>query len=90
MQGVEAQRQEARERKEKWEAEELRGFALARANQTGADPVPRRARACLLCVLCLRCRRACTFLPTPCRYRTAEDVGTAVVLHERSGGRRGD
>lgn len=36
MQGVEAQRLEARERKEKWEAEELRGFALARANQTGA------------------------------------------------------
>lgn len=36
MQGVEAQRLEARERKDKWEAEELRGFALARANQTGA------------------------------------------------------
>lgn len=36
LQGVEAQRLEARERKEQWEAEELRGFALARANQTGA------------------------------------------------------
>lgn len=36
LQGVEAQRLEARQRKEKWEEEELRGFALARANQTGA------------------------------------------------------
>ena len=34
--GVEAQRVEAKERKRKWETEELRGFALARANQTGA------------------------------------------------------
>ncbi|CAN0301879.1 unnamed protein product [Laminaria digitata] len=36
LQGVEAQRVEARQRKDDWEAEELRGFALARANQTGA------------------------------------------------------
>lgn len=36
LQGVETQRLAAKERKEKWEAEELRGFALARANQTGA------------------------------------------------------
>lgn len=36
LQGVEAQRLEAKERKKMWETEELRGFALARANQTGA------------------------------------------------------
>lgn len=36
LQGVEAQRLEAKQRKEQWEAEELRGFALARANQIGA------------------------------------------------------
>lgn len=35
LQGVEAQRLEAKQRKEQWEAEELRGFAIARANQTG-------------------------------------------------------
>lgn len=48
LQGVEAQRLEARERKEKWEAEELRGFALARANQTGAFRVCACVCVCLL------------------------------------------
>lgn len=49
MQGVEAQRLEARERKEKWEAEELKVFALARANQTGAV-------GCVFVVNSLLCR----------------------------------
>lgn len=35
LQRVEVQRLEAKQRKEEWEAQELRGFAIARANQTG-------------------------------------------------------
>ena len=49
LQGVEAQRLEARQRKDDWEAEELRGFALARANQTGASPIVRFVCVCVLC-----------------------------------------
>eukprot|EP00752_Nemacystus_decipiens_P014554 g12962.t2 len=44
LQGVEAQRLEAKERKEKWEAEELRGFALARANQTVPIAEPKKPK----------------------------------------------
>lgn len=64
LQGVEAQRLEARERKDKWEAEELRGFALARANQTGTGWC-----VCLCCFLntpeyLLPC--VCVFFFFPC------------------------
>ncbi|CBN79705.1 conserved unknown protein [Ectocarpus siliculosus] len=45
LQGVEAQRLEAKERKKKWETEELRGFALARANQTVAIAEPKKPKA---------------------------------------------
>ena len=37
----------AKQRKDDWEAEELRGFALARANQTGACPIVRFVCGCV-------------------------------------------
>lgn len=55
LQGVEAQRVEARQRKDDWEAEELRGFALARANQTGACTHARvRVHVHFLCACAFR------------------------------------
>lgn len=91
MQGVEAQRQEARERKEKWEAEELRGFALARANQTGAGHALRRARVWRLCASRAFALSTCVarFVVTSLLQGDRRRMLDCCVLHERPGGRGG-